>query len=330
MENSSATQPSGSEKPAGARFSSPPQPANAQHAQHAQQHLQHLQPMGLPRPEPFRNSKPFAVSKLVLGSLNLAFAIIALGLTLALVTTSFRLSSFIGVVICMSLVCTSAPRIMVKSGTQENHKKANQNPPQQAVASLVWQLAEHTTLLVRRDWRSIHPGAHVGVHLVLSVLAILVALQLYWSTSSMMRHYKLDSECEGDNNNNSYYSDYPIDDSYYCDFYSFATQAAADSYIRTMQALAAFATLLFICHVTLFVMACVETDKRRKYGKTNKVVYLVAAPGPVDGRVHYTQGNIRGSVLGPQHVHHQQQGNADPGVYGYYAPPAGVAPGTAA
>lgn len=222
-------------------------------------------------------------------------------------------------------------------GTQENHKKLTQNPPQQAVASLVWQLAEHTTLLVRRDWRSIHPGAHVGVHLVLSVLAILVVLQLYWSTASMMRHYKLDSECEGDSdNNNSYYSDYPIDDSYYCEFYNFATQAAADSYIRTMQALAAFATLLFICHVTLFVLACVETDKRRKYGKANRVVYLVAAPGPVDGRVQYmpvsTQalGSNRGSVLAPQPGHQQQQGNADPGVYGYYAPPAGVAPGTAA
>lgn len=119
MENSSTTQPSGSEKPAAARFSSPPQHANGQHAQ---QHLQHLQPVGLPTPEPFRNSKPFAVSKLVLGSLNLAFAIIALGLTLGLVSTAYRLSSFIGVVICMSLVRTSAPRIIVKSALRKTTK----------------------------------------------------------------------------------------------------------------------------------------------------------------------------------------------------------------
>lgn len=108
MESPSTTQPSGPEKPAAARLSSAPQPANGQHAQ------QNLQPLEIPKPEPFRISKPFAVSKLVLGSFNLVFAIIALGLTLGLVSTSYNMTSFIGVVICMALVRTSAPRNMVK------------------------------------------------------------------------------------------------------------------------------------------------------------------------------------------------------------------------
>lgn len=98
MENPSGTQPSGPEKPAAARFSTPPHPANGQHPQ------QQFQSLELPKVEPFRTSKPFAVAKFVLGSFNLAFAIIALGLGLGIVTASYSLDSFIGVIICLSLV----------------------------------------------------------------------------------------------------------------------------------------------------------------------------------------------------------------------------------
>lgn len=100
MENPSSTQPVGPEKPAAARFSTPAQPVNGQYAQQQQQ----FQPIDLPRAEPFKTSKPFALAKFVLGSFNLAFAIIALGLTLGVVTTSFSMDSFIGVIICLSLV----------------------------------------------------------------------------------------------------------------------------------------------------------------------------------------------------------------------------------
>lgn len=173
----------------------------------------------------------------------------------------------------------------------------------------------------------------MGVHLVLSVLAILVALSLYFSLVYELRDYTVGPDCDTLRQTDGYV--YTGD----CDYYAFPTQAAADGYFRKMEALAAFATLLLIAHFTLFVMACVETDRRRKYGKATKVVYLVAAPGPVDGRTYYTPlatqqlgNNNRGSVLPPQHVHHhqQQQENADPGAHGYYAPSAGVAPGTAA
>lgn len=199
----------------------------------------------------------------------------------------------------------------------------------QAVASIIWQLAEHITLAVRKDWRSIHPGAHVGVHLVLSVLAILVVPSLCLSLAYELSNYTLDGDCDRDSPN------YSSSSSWDCDFYSFPSQGAANRYFRMMEALTVFTVLLLISHFTLFVMACVETDRRRKYGKKTKVVYLVAAPGPADGRMYYTplaqppQGH-RGSVIAPQPAHHQQQGNADPGAHGYYAPPGGVAPGTAA
>lgn len=211
---------------------------------------------------------------------------------------------------------------------------------------MAWQIAEHITLAVRRGWRSIHPGAHVGVHLVLSVLAVLVVPSLCLSLSLEMTEFTIEGDCDSDSDDSgdyyssgssSYYGNSRCDSSSYV---TFPSQAVASQYFTLFEALAAFAVLLLISHVTLFVMACVETDRRRKYGKLTKVVYLVAAPGPVDGRTYYaplgTQqlGGARGSVLAPPPVHHQQhqqqQGNADPGIHGYYAPPAAVAPGTAA
>lgn len=104
MDNPSSTQPSsGSEKPAAARFSTPAQPVNGQHPQ------QHFQPLELPQAEPFKTSKPFAVAKFVLGSFNLAFAIIALGLSIGVVTTAYSWSSFVGIIICLSLVRGGPP-----------------------------------------------------------------------------------------------------------------------------------------------------------------------------------------------------------------------------
>lgn len=104
MENPPSTQPGGPEKPAAVRFSSPAQPPNAQHGQ------QHLQPIELPVPEPFKTSKPFAFAKLALGSFNLAFAIIALGLSLGVITTVSAFDSLFGAIICISLVSPRNPR----------------------------------------------------------------------------------------------------------------------------------------------------------------------------------------------------------------------------
>ncbi|KAI3391448.1 hypothetical protein diail_7337 [Diaporthe ilicicola] len=292
MDNSSTAQPSGPEKPTAARMSTPGHAAN-----HQQPAPQQFQPVELPKPEPFRTSKPFAVAKFALGSFNLVFAIVALGLTLGLVTDSYAFDSFIAVIICLSL----------------------------AVASIIWQFAEHITLAVRKEWRSIHPGAHVGVRLVLWFLGILEVASLCISLSYELSSYTLDSDCAGSDSGSSGYD-------WNCDFYSFPSQAAANRYFRMMEALAAFSVLLFISHFTLFVMACIETDRRRKHDKKTKVVYLVAATGAADGRTYYAplaQGDM-GSVVAPRPAHYHQQGNADPGAHGYYAPSAGAPPGSAA
>jgi hypothetical protein len=70
-----------------------------------------------------------------------------------------------------------------------------------------------------------------------------------------------------------------------------------------------------ILHFVLFIMACIETDCRRRHG--TKRVYLVAAPGPADGRMYYNppaqapQGMMDSeSVPAPQDSRHHQSVNA--------------------
>lgn len=259
------------EKSVAARFST------MAHDTHQQPGQQHFQPLGLPKVEPFAPSKPFSVAKLVLGGFNLVFAIIALGLSLGLVSTSFTFDTFI-VVIIMAVT---------------------------AIVSIVWQLAEFITIAARKSRRPIHPGAHVGVHLILWFLSILVVPTLFISLAYTLDDYSIEGDC-GSNGGSSY--------SYqYCSYYTFASQAAADSYFRLMEALSAFSVLLLVAHFTLFVMACVETDRRRKHGRRTKVVYVVASTGPVDGRTYY-------SPVAPPRDPVAGNGAPDAGSYGYYAP----------
>lgn len=290
------------EKPSAVQFNMP------QH-QHQQQQ-QHFQPVELPKVEPFKPSKPFSVGKVTLASFNFVFAIITLGLSLGLITLAWSFDSFIGVIIAASAVssshscqralelCTDIPP-----------------PPHQAAASIIWQLAEYITILVRRSiYRPIHPGAHVGVHLVLDVLCILVVGSLSTSLAYGLADWIVDSRCDGTN------FDYYDGNHYvYCDYDTFSSRAQANKYFALLEALVAFSTLMTISHFVLFVLACVETDRRRKYGKQTKVVYLVAGPGPVDGRSYYSQvlpGQSAGGPLAPQPIH--PAANAE--AYGYYAP----------
>jgi hypothetical protein len=177
------------------------------------------------------------------------------------------------------------------------------------------------------------------MHLILWVLALLVALSLCVSVATELSNYSIDADCARDQNMPMGIT---VDGVTYCDWDTFASQAEADWYFRSMEALAAFSVLMLIAHFTLFVLACVETDRRRKFGKKTKVVYLMASQNPADGRTYYMPVDAaqalggaqnRASVLAPQPPaqHRQpQQDNADPGIHGYYAPPANVAPGTAA
>lgn len=93
------------EKPVTARFITPAHATNQQPGQ------QQFYPVDMPKLEPFVPSKPFSVAKLVLGGFNLVFAIIALGVSLGVVTAGFSFDSFIVVIIIAVTVRLPQPRL---------------------------------------------------------------------------------------------------------------------------------------------------------------------------------------------------------------------------
>ncbi|KAI7784475.1 hypothetical protein LA080_009974 [Diaporthe eres] len=196
MDNPFTTQPSSPEMPAAASRST----AGA---------ARRFQPPDLPKAEPFKTSKMFAISKLALRLLNLV-----------------------------------------------------------AVASIIWHLAEHITLAFRRDWRSICPGAHVGVHLILWLFAVLVVSFYSVELANMLCFYENRKDCD--------------------EFYgTFSSQSTAKGYFGIMKALTALNAMLLALHFTLFVMACIETDRGQVYEKKRKIRHLMVAPGLADGRMYY-------------------------------------------
>lgn len=143
------------------------------------------------------------------------------------------------------------------------------------------------------------------MHLILWLLCLIVVPSMCLELVYTLYDYSVSADCADSS------SAWESND---CSYYSFPTQAAADRYFRLMEALTAFSVLMLIAHFTLFVMACVETDRRRKHGRRAKVVYLVANPDPVDGRMYYSP------VAPPQPIAAGDGAGADAGTYGYYAP----------
>lgn len=170
-----------------------------------------------------------------------------------------------------------------------------------------WCIAELITFFVRsrgkdKIQRGIHPGAHVGVHLILwlaSLIMIFVTISLVVVTNSAAVSCAEERLREEDDD---YY-----DDVRYSSSYNYYVGEDCDSpwqsWSLSTRALSAFWCLSLICHFTLFVLACIETRKRNIL-RTAPVVY-VQYPGP-----------------------HVQGGGAMPGSVpmGQYPPPQGVAP----
>lgn len=137
----------------------------------------------------------------------------------------------------------------------------------------------------------------MGVHLILWILAVLVvSFQCLELSSELYCRQKL-----GDGEDSYYRSLGWCGSSYDL---VLSSQGVANWFFGVMKALTAFSVMLLILHFTLFVMACIETDRRSRHEKKRKIIYLVAAPGVADGRMYYAPldqppPGIRGSVLAP-------------------------------
>ncbi|KXJ91662.1 hypothetical protein Micbo1qcDRAFT_57076 [Microdochium bolleyi] len=181
-----------------------------------------------------------------------------------------------------------------------------------AGVALCWQVAEFITLLVRRravpPYRGIHPGAHVGVHLLCWIgfvsVAVVDAFNAVWIAFLQRR-----------GNSSSYY------------YYGLPASPASRNFITSGEYYAititatVFAAILTIIHFILFVRACVETHHRNSAGRAVQVVYVQYQPGPNGFSGQYVpvqqqqQQYYAPGVQSPPESHHYS------GQYnGYYDP----------
>ncbi|OTB12698.1 hypothetical protein K445DRAFT_320838 [Daldinia sp. EC12] len=157
-------------------------------------------------------------------------------------------------------------------------------------ATAAWTIAELVTLLVRTrrggaPGRGIHPGAHVGVQLIIFLAMIYVLFYACMLWRSVQNSIVRCNEWERDPKNPDWvienYSDvdrhsgFFYTRSFYCPE-SHRDLVNSKLFQSAAQALIAFCAMLWAIHFTLFVRACVETQRRNR-NRPAAVVY----PQPV-------------------------------------------------
>ncbi|KAI1470329.1 uncharacterized protein F4812DRAFT_456335 [Daldinia caldariorum] len=192
-----------------------------------------------------------------------------------------------------------------------------------AAATAAWTIAEFVTLLVRRKrrggsaaaaaGRGIHPGAHVGVQLIIFLAMIYVLFYLCMLWVSVQRSVVRCNEWERDPRNPDWVVEGHDDDddldvsrhsggyttSYYCPE-SRRVLVNSKSFQSAVQALIALCGLLWAIHFTLFVRACVETQRRNRLRPAGVVYPQPAWPAPYGA--NYPPNNNNFPQAGPGHV----------------------------
>jgi len=183
-----------------------------------------------------------------------------------------------------------------------------------AGVALCWQIAEFITLGARGGLsryknslgRGIHPGAHVGMHLVLW-MGFAVDLGIEAFTAYYLDEYVFDSD--------------PT--SYGSSYYNAYSWLAGAQYRDITRSLTAFSAISLAVHFILFVRACIETHARNTAKRMDNIRYIY-----VQQPVYYQQAGPNGSFAPPPPMMHQQQQPQQPqpthysGVpsTGYYGP----------
>ncbi|KAI1081587.1 hypothetical protein F5B20DRAFT_578916 [Whalleya microplaca] len=154
-----------------------------------------------------------------------------------------------------------------------------------AIGTSVWTLAELVTVCVRwRQGRGIHPGAHVAMQLII-FLALILALFyscLLWKT---VQRDIIICEREREENDDDWTIQTLVEgegfawSSFYCpmDYYDLIH---GSFYQAAIQAIIAFVTVLWVIHFSLFVRACVETQRRNRERPVTMVYAQPVWPAP--------------------------------------------------
>ncbi|KAI1436153.1 hypothetical protein GGR50DRAFT_259804 [Xylaria sp. CBS 124048] len=141
--------------------------------------------------------------------------------------------------------------------------------------SIIWNVAELITYFVRsrkQVQRGIHPGAHVGVHLILwlfGLLAFFGNIAIYSITAHEVDNCG-EPQSGGDDN------DFYVNDDDFCS--EFESLDRYQSFILPLfRAFMAIYAIWLINHFVLFILACIETHRRNRL-KRAAVVMTMAAP----------------------------------------------------
>ncbi|KAI1755179.1 hypothetical protein F4782DRAFT_438650 [Xylaria castorea] len=139
------------------------------------------------------------------------------------------------------------------------------------VASIIWNTAELITYCVRlrkETQRGIHPGAHVGLHLIFwlaGAFAILLTVSVYLGVAYNIEYCGRKDD-EYSSYSGSYCSDYePLN------YWKW-------NVLPVIRAHLAIFALWTINHFVLFVLACIETHKRNSMRSTAYIVPANAIP----------------------------------------------------
>lgn len=213
---------------------------------------------------------------------------------------------------------------------------ANHPSSFQGGIALIWITADLLTTWASKTNHGITPGANVGLHLIIWLLAAFAvgftATFLAWDLELLDRY----SSGYYDDSNYSYYGYDDIDFD------------ALSAMVKLVETLVAFMGILFLIHFVLFVRACVETNQYNKWRRGTRTVYvhvpMPMGPGqqPYD---YYTPMPGQQQMMMPQRNQQMayqpmpgqqpmmmmqqppqqmmQGGPAAPGqahLYGYYAP----------
>ncbi|ETS80929.1 hypothetical protein PFICI_08458 [Pestalotiopsis fici W106-1] len=176
--------------------------------------------------------------------------------------------------------------------------------------------------------RGIHPGAHVGVNLILWLLGIICIFLSVLSYVTARSQLASCQEAKDSDSSTSYYGYYY----YYCDDDEYS-MLSSGLYIPALRAIEAFVALLTLDHFIFFVLACIETNQRNKSRAAVMMMppQMYYNPGmapygypmmPPQAYMGQTQ-QIGQMEKSPAAATHPQTANPGPG--GYYAPAAPVA-----
>ncbi|ROT36673.1 hypothetical protein SODALDRAFT_401571 [Sodiomyces alkalinus F11] len=236
-----------------------------------------IQPQPYPKQPPQPRLVPFHkgwhVTKIVFRSLDLAFSIIVLALAIYVVIVFGDL---------LAIVLISPP----------------------AILAIIWETAEFITLCARGGRVGIHPGAHVGLHLIIW-LAWCVAVGFIATRFALFGYYDV----------TGYGS--VID-----------TQAAIVAFSSLLLASLTQTAPLSIVHLTLFIGACVDTSRRNSAARP---VYVVAN-GPNGPIFVANQPAVmpQQPAFAYQPGPYQQPGAYQPGMYPPDTYPQSMGPQSAA